>query len=114
MRLGTTTNVQPDLLVVRHEDIDLDGNVAPTPLLVVEVVSPSSRLVDLHLKPALYAEIGVPSYWVVDPAEDWVVAHELRDSTYVEAARADGDELVAVTEPFPVGLRPTDLLARFR
>ena len=37
------------------------------PLLVVEVLSPSTRTVDLVLKRRVLEEAGVPSYWLVDP-----------------------------------------------
>lgn len=39
---------------------------APLPSLVVEVLSPTNRSVDLVRKRAFYMECGVPEYWVVD------------------------------------------------
>lgn len=114
VRCGERTSLQPDLLVERLSDIDLDEHVARAPLLVVEFVSPSSRRIDLGLKREVYADMGVSSYWVVHPAEDWVRAYELREGDYDLVASAQGDELLAVERPFPVSFRPTDLLARFR
>jgi len=35
------------------------------PLLAVVILSPSTRLVALSLKPARYERAGVASYWVV-------------------------------------------------
>ena len=35
--------------------------------LVVEVISPSSREIDLHLKNELYAQWKIGTYWVLDP-----------------------------------------------
>lgn len=114
VRLGGDTSLQPDLLVVRLSDVDLDDHVAHYPLLVVEVVSPSSELIDLGLKRTLYARMQIPSYWVVHPGEDWVMAFDLHDSVYDLVHRADGDGLLTVQKPFPVSFRPNDLLARFR
>ncbi|MGH8940591.1 MAG: Uma2 family endonuclease [Actinomycetes bacterium] len=114
VRGGPRTSLQPDLLVERLADIDLDAHVAPAPLLVVEVISPSSRRFDLLVKREVYAEMGVPSYWVLHPAEDWVKVFELRHGEYDEVASAQGDDLLRVERPFPVTFRPTDLLARFR
>ena len=51
---------------------------------------------------------------VVDRAEDWVLPTTLRDGGSVERLRGDGDEVVDLTEPFPVTFRPTHLLARVR
>jgi len=114
VRHGPHTNLQPDLLVERQADIDLDAHVAVAPLLVVEMVSPSSRRFDLGIKRDAYAEIGVPSYWVVHPAEDWVRVYELAGGAYELVASAAGEEEVRVAHPYPVSFRPTDLLARFR
>ena len=114
VRLGQHTNLEPDLLVVRVADVDLDSHVAAAPLLVVEVISPSSRRIDLGLKREAYAEMTIPSYWVVHPAEDWVLVFELSGGDYELVASAEGDELLEVGTPFPVSFRPTDLLGRFR
>ncbi len=94
-------------------DINLEEHV-PAPLLVVEMVSPSSRRFDLGLKREVYAEMNVPSYWVVHPADDWVRVYELREGDYELVASANGEDPLRVERPFPVTFRPTDLLARFR
>lgn len=114
VRMGDRTNLVPDLLVERLVDIDLDDHVAAAPVLVVEVISPSSRRIDLGLKLEVYAVMGVPSYWVFHPAEDWARAYELTEGHHELVASAEGDEPFRVERPFPVRFRPTDLLARFR
>jgi len=69
--LGDHTALEPDVLV-------LPGTAAaaarpwsdhPAPLLVVEIVSPSSRQIDYLLKRASYASRGVGEYWIVDAPE---------------------------------------------
>ena len=104
----------PDLLVDRVADIDLDAHVAAAPLLVVEVVSPSSRRMDLFIKVEVYEEMGIPSYWVIHPAQNWIKVYQLGQHGYELAAAAEGDDLLEVSTPFPVSFRPTDLLGRFR
>lgn len=44
--------VQPDLVVIQRADFDRHGPLAPsaTPLLVVEILSPSNRQYDLAMK----------------------------------------------------------------
>jgi hypothetical protein len=37
------------------------------PLLVVEIRSPSTALIDLNRKKAAYERFGVPSYWIFEP-----------------------------------------------
>ncbi len=40
----------------------------PLPDLVLEIVSPSSRVRDTVTKPRRYEALGIPEYWVFDPA----------------------------------------------
>jgi len=61
------TLVIPDLLVADLEAARLPTwQVATHPLLVVEVLSPSSRREDRFTKRRLYQEMGIPLYWLVD------------------------------------------------
>ena len=62
--------VQPDLVVVRREDLGIfhDRHIYGVPALVVEVLSPSNAGVDTEIKRRAYARCGVPEYWIVRPA----------------------------------------------
>lgn len=65
------SEVEPDLMVRKphpdRRDNDADWDRAPTPELVVEVLSPVTRRRDLDQKKRLYLDAGVPEYWVIDP-----------------------------------------------
>jgi Uma2 family endonuclease len=62
------TLVQPDVFVVDLEQArTLDWVRMKTLLLAVEVLSPSSARADRFTKRRLYQEVGVPTYWIVDP-----------------------------------------------
>jgi Uma2 family endonuclease len=65
------SEVEPDLMVrplgSPTSDDDDDWATLPTPILVVEVLSPTTRRRDLVQKRALYLDAGVPEYWVIDP-----------------------------------------------
>ena len=102
-------SLQPDLLVARRTDVGDDPISAPL-LLAVEVLSPSTRSVDLLLKHGVYAESGVAAYWVVDPLVPSVRAWRLVDGAYVGAGAAEGDRELVLHEPFPVRVVPQDLL----
>lgn len=72
VRLSPHNVVEPDLLFIRQDRLSIYGSTGPVegpPDLVVEIISPSSRVVDRTRKAALYADSGVPEYWVVDPGE---------------------------------------------
>jgi Uma2 family endonuclease len=64
---------EPDVMVCSNPDFRAYGTEATRALLVVEIAD-SSRSRDLGVKVALYAEAGVPEYWVVDLAERRLVA----------------------------------------
>jgi Uma2 family endonuclease len=69
--------VQPDLLVLAPEEGALirEGRLETVPLLVVEILSPSNPEHDLVTKLELYANAGVPEYWVFRPVERDVIIH---------------------------------------
>jgi Uma2 family endonuclease len=107
--LADDTEVRPDLVVARRDQLTRTELPGP-PLLAVEVLSPSTRRVDLLLKRDRLQAAGVASYWLVDPDEPSLTVLELRDGTYVEVARVTGTEQVTVTAPFPLRLVPAELL----
>lgn len=82
------SEVEPDI-VVRERMVPPPErwDDAPLPMLVVEVLSESSRRNDLIKKRRFYLDSGVPEYWIVDgesrsvgvvtPAGDRTEAHSL-------------------------------------
>ena len=104
--LGEDTVVQPDLLVADREQFterDLPG----APLLAIEVLSPSTRLIDLNLKKARYEAAGCPSYWVFDPDRVELTAWELVGDGYGEPTVVVGDEVFRALQPFAVEVVPS-------
>ena len=69
---------------------------------VCEVLSASTRRLDLHGKRPVYAREGVLYLWLVDPTDRTLEAFELRDREWVLIATAKDDE--------PVGIRPFDAI----
>lgn len=100
---------QPDLVVVGEEQ--LEGKyLTEAPLLAVEVLSPHNRETDLVRKRRDYLEGGLPWYWIVDPDQPRVVVlHNVGDRFEPDADVAS-DDLLELVDPFPVSLRPTDLV----
>lgn len=107
--LAEDTVVQPDLLVAPKDQFtrkELPG----APLLAVEVLSPSTRRIDVLLKRDRLQEAGCPSYWLVDPETPSVTVLELQDGIYVEVARSVGDLPVTVSAPYPMTIVAQDLI----
>lgn len=78
--------VEPDLFFVpdASSQIVTRANIQGVPALVIEVLS--NPRVDRVRKRDLYAEYGVPEYWIVDPDSDRVEVYALRDGRYGKPA----------------------------
>lgn len=62
------SEAEPDRMVRRPKPKEgRDWDDAPIPILVVEVLSGSTRRRDLQGKRAFYTSAGVEEYWIVDP-----------------------------------------------
>jgi Uma2 family endonuclease len=90
----------PDVVIIPREQwqslqsresiIELDE---PPPLLVVEVVSESTKSTDYRAKRAEYSVREIPEYWIVDPLEQKITVLTLAEGWY-DMAEFVGDQLV--------------------
>lgn len=70
-------------------------------VLVVEIVSPSSKRTDYQAKRREYAEAGVPYYWIVDlePPVSLLACHQAGEFGYADDGEFTGT--FRSTQPFP-------------
>ena len=62
------SEVEPDLMVrQRQTDPKADWDKAPTPILIVEIFSPTTRRRDQERKREFYLDSGINEYWMIDP-----------------------------------------------
>jgi Uma2 family endonuclease len=69
IHLGPRTLVQPDVFVVQIDPArrrQIAWRDVPTPLLAVEILSPTTAARDRGQKRRLYLEAGIEEYWIVD------------------------------------------------
>ncbi len=101
----------PDVAVIEAGAVDGMFLEKP-PLLVVEVASPRTRLYDRNRKRDVYQSFGIPAYWIFEPdkSRPQLTALELRDGSYAEVTSVTGDEPYDAGLPFPVTIRPSDLV----
>ena len=109
--VGPATLFQPDLLVAHADDIGPLRLERP-PLLVVEVLSPSTRRIDLATKRMAYADSGVSAYWLVDPEVPSLMVLDLEGGQYSEVTTVVGDNGWTSTFPFEAIIVPSALVAR--
>ena len=108
VELNPQTEFDPDLVVVRMDQIG-GAKFTEPPLLVVEIRSPSTALIDLNRKKAAYERFGVVSYWIVnpDPAQPELTIFELRDGRYAVEAKTSAP--FTAGQPFAVRIIPDHL-----
>lgn len=98
--------VEPDLIVVPDASVGKKRLAGPA-LLVVEIVSPGSRINDRVTKRAAYAEAGIPAYWIVDPGNGQTLALRLVDGQYEPYVDTTG--VAGIGWPVPATFRAGDL-----
>jgi Uma2 family endonuclease len=76
--------VQPDVIVVLNHKLHLISGraIEGPPDLVVEIASPGTRTHDRTRKLGVYADAGVPEYWLAEPADQTIELIVLEDGTY--------------------------------
>jgi Uma2 family endonuclease len=72
---------QWDAMAEREAVISLNE---PPPILVVEVVSESTKSADYRSKYSEYSVLGIPEYWIVDPLSSTVTLCQLNEGRYDE------------------------------
>ena len=76
------------------------------PLLVVEIVSPSTTSTDYRAKRSEYCVLDIPEYWIVDPLESKITILTLSEGWYDTAEFTGSDRLISATYPdFPLNAR---------
>ncbi|MFT4038231.1 MAG: Uma2 family endonuclease [Thermomicrobiales bacterium] len=114
--VGPYDVVQPDLMVLEEADTNryLDkGVVDAPPIIVVEVLSPSTARVDRVAKAALYARFGVQEYWIVDPSAASVEVFSLTEGMY-QPVVANDDGSVNSEALHGFVLRPAEIFSMYR
>ncbi len=101
--------VEPDLIVVPDVTVREKRLEGPA-LLVVEIVSPGSTVNDMVTKRAVYAEAGVPAYWILDPSPGHLLALRLERGGYEPYIDTSGQ--ASVDWPLAVSFSVADLAKR--
>jgi len=103
---GPDTLVQPDVFVVnRAQARTWEWRHMTALLLAVEVLSPASARADRFSKRRLYQDVGVATYWIVDPDAQMVEIWTPGDVTPAVPAGTLVWHPAGATAPFEINLR---------
>ncbi|NKY97930.1 Uma2 family endonuclease [Nocardiopsis alborubida] len=116
LKLGPRQRPEPDLVLVQTQatgGTEQTWFAAEAVELVVEVVSPESELRDRERKPQLYAEAGIPNFWLIeqDRGEAVVFAHELAPTGGYARPTVHRQRL-KTSRPFPIDIDLTEIQRR--
>jgi len=76
VRLDEYDEPQPDLYLLRpKDDFYASGHAGPADIFLIIEVADSSLEYDSTIKMNLYAETGVPEYWIANVRDDGLIAH---------------------------------------
>jgi Uma2 family endonuclease len=87
--------VQPDILVICDtENINEKGRYTGVPTLVVEVLSETTKKLDMLKKLDLYSESGIKEYWVVNPFNKEIYVYSFTEYSIEDSSVFKGAESV--------------------
>ena len=95
--LDTYNIVQPDIVVVCDKEKITEANIQGTPDLVIEIVSPRTRLKDRREKKMLYERFGVREYLIFYPEDEMAESHRLVDGQYQSPVIFNRDETITLS-----------------
>jgi Uma2 family endonuclease len=99
VRIDRDTAHEPDALVYCGQKLPDSAIEVPNPMIVVEVLSPSTRHIDASAKLAGYFRIrDVQHYLIVDP-DQRIVIHHARAEADMVATRIVHDGSIALDSP---------------
>jgi Uma2 family endonuclease len=76
IRLDEYDEPQPDIYLLRpKEDFYASGHAGPADIFLIIEMADSALGYDQEVKMALYAETGVPEYWIADIQNDCVITY---------------------------------------
>jgi Uma2 family endonuclease len=88
--------VQPDVFVVCDRAKITAANIQGAPDLIIEILSPSTRLKDMREKRRLYESFGVMEYILIDPVAELAERFMLRDGEYGAPDVFNWDETMVI------------------
>jgi Uma2 family endonuclease len=104
LKINYRNEPRPDVVVINRKHLRVSPVPVEDTILAVEIISPSSRLIDTNAKMKNYAAAGVPSYWIIDPQRAggvMLTEYALGDSGRYEFVSAT-DQVFTTEVPYPV------------
>ena len=100
--LDETNVFQPDLIVVLNDRLGIltEAGAEGAPNLVIEILSPKTRRLDLEQKRKAYPRFGVQELWIIDPDPRLTIQHRFfADGSVTTVVIPESDSLTSTLLP---------------
>jgi len=100
--LDETNVFQPDLIVVLNDRLGIftEAGAEGAPNLVIEILSPKTRRLDLEQKRKAYPRFGVQELWIIDPDARLTIQHRFfADGSLTTVVTPENDSLTSTLLP---------------
>ena len=81
--------VEPDISVICDKNKLTEKGCFGAPDWVIEIVSPTSKRMDYHIKLFKYRTAGVKEYWIVDALKNRIMVHNFENEMMEEYGFSD-------------------------
>lgn len=99
VRIEATTAFEPDALVYCGKEASSTSLEITNPVIIVEVLSPSTRRIDVTKKLAGYFQLpSVAHYLIIDPTKPFIVHHARGNGDKIDT-RIVNDGVIALEPP---------------
>jgi Uma2 family endonuclease len=87
---------QPDIVVIRNENLRILTAIGAegAPDLVIEILSPKTRILDLEPKRQAYSREGVAELWIIDPAPQTVAVYRFNENLEAPVAVKEAADIL--------------------
>jgi len=100
VRIGPKESYQPEAVIFPRGLIGETDRYAPQPIIVIEVLSPSTRNKDLKIKALGYAQVLTIAYYlVIDPETREVLCYRRRGNALVPAEQPQTSGMLRLDPP---------------
>lgn len=91
--------VEPDISVICDEDKLDEKGCQGAPDWMIEIVSPTGKMMDYEKKVALYREAGAREYWIADPETEIVTVYDFGNDKKMHGENGKASDAVCGFTP---------------
>lgn len=101
--------MQPDLCIVCDNSKIDERGCCGAPDIIIEILSPGNSKRELKNKFELYEETGVLEYWIIAPAEEFIIIWYFENGKYTRSKPFAGNQMITTSILPGLEINTTDI-----